>query len=103
MSEPPTGYSFDRIGRLLPVEVGGGDEFKKRAPVLGAFATARCESVRRDGERAELRSVETSVQAAGKRCVRNDDEIVVADVIVECVELFRPRNWHAKNNSGIYS
>lgn len=46
---------------------------------------ARCESTWRDGKYTEMSAVKTSVQSTGKRRIRNDDEVIITNFVVEGV------------------
>ena len=74
------------VGGALPVEVGLVDEFEEGDPVLGLLAAPRRESAGRDRERAEPRPVDAAVQRARQRRVRNHDEVVSGDRLVEVVD-----------------
>jgi hypothetical protein len=40
-------------------------------------------------------AVQLPVQSAGKRCVRNENEVVSLDVVIESRKGLRLLNWHS--------
>ena len=42
-----------------------------------------------------MRPVQLPVQSAGKRCVRNENEVVSLDVVIESRKGLRLLNWHS--------
>lgn len=62
---PPLEYVADPVGGPTPVEFDSVDEIEEGDPVLGAFAPAGRESPWRDGERTQVRTLESAIDRAG--------------------------------------